>query len=744
MTRRLLFLLLAATAIAVGPHGADAQLPRPRRSAGPPPKAINRTDPVAFTADQVSYDRNRGLVTATGNVEAWQNDHVIRADKMTFDRNTNVAAAVGHVVLLEPDGQVLFSDYAELSQGMRNGVLRGMRAILAQNGRLAANGARRTGGKINELSKVVYSTCNLCKTDPTRPPLWQIHARDAVQDVEHKRISYDDATLLMAGVPVAYFPYLEHPDPSVKRATGLLIPSIGTSTHIGQFISVPYYIVLDDQSDATVTPMLTTQAGPELGLGYRRRFNDGLLTMDGALGYLDGRVQGLILAHGRFNFDDTWRYGFDLERASSSDFVRDFRLGRVAGNQNLLTSQIYLEGFGQGAYSRLDVRFYQGLVNTIIDSKRGCRSCCRATNTATLVSPMPGAGGSRFEAGAFNVLRSVGTNTQRANLTAEYERPFLGALGDLWKVTLHGDAAAYNATGLNDQPNFSTLDSNSTARGLPQAAVDFRWPFMRAGGVWGSQIIEPIAQVIVAPQVGNSQFNTIPNEDSLDLEFTDKTLFGFNRFPGIDRLEGGVRANVALHGAWFLNGTAFDTLVGQSYRATKDNNFSPASGLRDTVSDVVGRASFAPTDWFDLTYRTRLDHRTLITRMADVLTTVGGPKLRLSGGYLYTTFDPYQFYDQPPPPPRNNATRYYTPRNEITLGASTNLGAYRLSAYGRRDLATNKMVMLGADAAYEDECFIFDIRFNRRFTSYNGDNGSTTILFQLTFKTIGQFGFRAL
>ncbi len=703
---------------------------------------ISRDQPVTFTADQVEYDRDKATVTATGHVEAWQNDHVIRADKMTFDRNTNVAAAVGHVVLLEPDGQVLFSDYAELSQGMRNGVLRGMRAILAQNGRLAANGARRTGGKINELSKVVYSTCNLCKTDPTRPPLWQIHARDAVQDVEHKRISYDDATLLMAGVPVAYFPYLEHPDPSVKRATGLLIPSIGTSTHIGQFISVPYYIVLDDQSDATVTPMLTTQAGPELGLGYRRRFNDGLLTMDGALGYLDGRVQGLILAHGRFNFDDTWRYGFDLERASSSDFVRDFRLGRVAGNQNLLTSQIYLEGFGQGAYSRLDVRFYQGLVNTIIDSK--LPFVLPRYQYSYFGQPDAWGGRLKVEAGAFNVLRSVGTNTQRANLTAEYERPFLGALGDLWKVTLHGDAAAYNATGLNDQPNFSTLDSNSTARGLPQAAVDFRWPFMRAGGVWGSQIIEPIAQVIVAPQVGNSQFNTIPNEDSLDLEFTDKTLFGFNRFPGIDRLEGGVRANVALHGAWFLNGTAFDTLVGQSYRATKDNNFSPASGLRDTVSDVVGRASFAPTDWFDLTYRTRLDHRTLITRMADVLTTVGGPKLRLSGGYLYTTFDPYQFYDQPPPPPRNNATRYYTPRNEITLGASTNLGAYRLSAYGRRDLATNKMVMLGADAAYEDECFIFDIRFNRRFTSYNGDNGSTTILFQLTFKTIGQFGFRAL
>ena len=139
----------------------------------------------------------------------------------------------------------------------------------------------------------------------------------------------------------------------------------------------------------------------------------------------------------------------------------------------------------------------------------------------------------------FNVLRDQGTNTQRASLTLNWEPPFTGMLGDLWKFTLHGDAAFYNATKLNEQPNFSTLASNTTARALPQVAVDFRWPFMRNSGDWGTQLIEPQVQLIVAPNAGNSQFNR-SNEDSLDLEFTDANLFGFNRFPGIDRLEGGV------------------------------------------------------------------------------------------------------------------------------------------------------------------------------------------------------------
>ena len=54
------------------------------------------------------------------------------------------------------------------------------------------------------------------------------------------------------------------------------------------------------------------------------------------------------------------------------------------------------------------------------------------------------------------------------------------------------------------------------------------------------------------------------------------------------------------------------------------------------------------------------------------------------------------------------------------------------------------MVIFGGDLVYENECFIFDLRFYRRYTSFNNDNGSSTVVFLITFKTIGQFGYRAL
>ena len=59
----------------------------------------------------------------------------------------------------------------------------------------------------------------------------------------------------------------------------------------------------------------------------------------------------------------------------------------------------------------------------------------------------------------------------------------------------------------------------------------------------------------------------------------------------------------------------------------------------------------------------------------------------------------------------------------------------------RDDVNLGKLVAIGARATYEDECFIFDANLYRRYTSINNDNGGTTILFQITLKTVGQFGF---
>jgi len=706
-----------------------------RRTPAAPPQPIQKDQPAFYQADAAEYDRENGIVTLKGHVELWQNERMLLADTVTYDRNTGVAAAHGNVVLLEPDGQTVFAEYAELGEGMKQGVLAGMRALLAENGRLVANGARRTDGRVNELSRAVYTTCDLCKDDPTRAPLWQIRAREAVQDVDNKMMEYRDAVVDFYGVPIFWTPYLTHPDPSQKRASGLLVPNFGISNHLGGFFAQPYYWVIDGQSDATITPMVAGRNGPGLDVDYRRRFNNGAISINASIANYNSSAGAHVFAKGLFAIDDVWRWGFDVQRASSINYMRDFR---VANTQALLTSQLWIEGFGQGAYTRGDVRAYQGLTSNVRQEK--LPYVLPRYQYSLITEPDRLGGRISVDLGAFNLFRYDGTNTKRVNASVGWERGLIGRYGDVWNFRAQVASGAYVAHQFDQQPNFGPTGTITSGQAMPTAAVMLRYPMVRDAGSWGSQIIEPILQVIAAPRGSNYASVRIPNEDSLDQEFTDATLFSLNRFPGVDRLEGGMRANVALHGAWYLPGGAtIDAQVGQGFRARRDPAFLTGSGLERTASDIVSHLSFAPNAYIDLTSRQRFDNRSMQPRFVDASATVGPSWLKLNGGYLYSVTNPFSYYDQ------SATTALATvPRNEVTLGATTKIGAWSFRASGRRDVRLNKMAALALGTTYEDECFIFDVSFTRRYTSINNDRGASTILFQLTFKTVGQFGFHAL
>ncbi len=741
-------LLILLTTVAALPAYADPPHAPPGANTAP----VTGNQPVTFLADTVSYDRVNGIVSAQGHVQAWQNDHYLAADRITFDRNTGVAAAHGHVLIVEPTGEIIFGDYAELSAGMKNGVITGMRALLAAGGKLAANGARRTEGKLNEMSRAVYSSCNICAIDPTRPTEWDIRADHMTQDLEKKRIEYSDAWLDFYGVPVFYLPYMSNTDPSVKRQSGFLVPSLGTSSeHLGPFLSVPYYIVLNDQSDLLLTPQVNTEQGGQLEATYRQKLNNGVINVDGAIGRDQHAFGGYVESSANFTLNDTWRYGASVNLGSSIDYLRDYMIPGYGGN--FLGSSAYLEGFGVGSYSKISVSGYQALNGNVTQTQ--LPYVLPRYNYDFFSEPSFLGGRFSFDTLDFNVLRGEGTDDQRIAARLQWERSFGGALGEQWLLTARVDAAAYNAQGLNNQPNYTTDANADTVHAQPQIAAKVSWPFVRDAGALGTQIIEPIVQLIAAPQSGNSQHDDIPNEDSLDYEFTDATLFNLNRFGGYDRFDGGLRANFALHGAWtFKGGQTLDALVGASAIEHIDTNlypqFQPWNGFErgSHVSDVVGRVTFAPYKWVDFTARARVDHSNGDLKFGEAVAGLGRPILRLNAGYLYGATDPYGLYNSSLnlPQPQITSTLanngFFVPRNEVSGGISSHFGRYTLNADARRDLETGQMVGAAGHFKYEDECTIFDFLIFRRYTSINGDHGNTTVLFTLTLKTVGQVNFK--
>jgi LPS-assembly protein len=698
---------------------------------------FNRSQPVTFQADRIDYNQKTNIVTLTGHVEAWQAGHVLFADRVLYDRNTNVADAIGHVVLVSPDGQIVYSNYAELSQDMTNGIMSKMNITLPLNAKLAANGGRRTEGEVNELTRAVYTACDVCAKHPDRYPLWQITARSATQDVQHHLIEYTDATMEIYGFPVLWFPYFSHPDPTAKRMSGLLIPDAGYNTHLGTFAEIPYYWVVNNSADAVITPIISTKNGLAGDIKYREDFNFGTLKIDASAGLDDGQMQGALFADGLFDLNPSWRFGFNVQRASSVNYLNDYS---ILPNANELQSQFYLEGFGDGSYARVESSFFQGLVGSVTDS---LLPLVLPYGVYSYTGQPDSLGGTvSVNASALNILRTSGTNTQRAAVSSDYAIPFQDSLGELWSTVFHVDAAAYDATALDEYPNYDTTETDaSEARALPQVALNYRWPIMNDSGFLGSQLFQPIVQLIAAPIISNNIDKTnIPNEDSYDFQFTDANLFGFNKYPGIDRLENGMRANLGLESEWFLgNGGAIDGLIGQSYRAHKDDTFPPGSGLSDNISDIVARLTYTPTSWLDFVYRTRLSHTSLQDQYTDTFVSAGVPALRVSAGYLYSKYDPYYYYDGSPPP-----ASYYVPRSEATFGLSTVYKQWSFTTSFQRNIQTGQFDSTNFSAGWQNDCLGINLLFARSDTTIGDETGSTTVLLTITFKTIGAVGFNAL
>ncbi|HYZ32640.1 MAG TPA: LPS assembly protein LptD, partial [Crenalkalicoccus sp.] len=694
--------------------------------------------PVTFMADEVEYDRNRGVVTARGHVEAWQGERLLRADEFTYDRNTGVATARGHVELLEPDGQVLFADEAELKDRFRDGVLLGVRALLAANGKLAANGARRTGGTINELARAVYTSCDLCADDPTAPPLWQVQARRATQNKQDLRITYRDAQVRFFGVPVLYTPYLSHPDPAAPRASGFLFPQFGYTRFLGALIETPYYWAIDGSSDLTVTPLFSTRQDPNTLLEYRKRFNFGEIAGQASIGGFNGTdsagqtgLAGHIFMKGRFSIDEHWRAGFDANRATSQLYLQTFRFEY----QRVLTSQAYLEGFwGTEGYARFDARIYQGLRTT--DDVSQIPYVLPNLYYERAPREQVLGGWLTLDSSLYGIYRTIGSQAQRLAARLYWERPEVDPVGGVWTFRLLSNARGYHALGQGNPPD-NLPDANGTnAVGNIRAAVDWRMPFVRSAGSWGTQVIEPRVQFVTGPKQGRQ--TNLPNEDSVDLEFTDANLFALNRFPGLDRQEGGTRVDGALRGAWnFPNGGQIEGLFGRSYRLINDDfNPYPNTGLERRGSDYVARLSVSPVSWLDVTGRIRLDgRRPLERRLADTVATLSLGPVSLYAGYLYA-----------PPVPFLNPIQA---RDEVSGGFTARIGPYwRVSAGMRYDLGLGKPVLIQGVAGYEDECFILEARLLKRYaidpTTNTNFPSSTIVLVRIGLKTLGDYFLRAI
>jgi len=719
-----LMALLVAAALWLPAWGAAAQeAGGGDAGAAPGPQAV-------ISADEIAYDEAQDMVVANGNVEIAHGERILLAETVRYDQQNDAVVASGNVVLLEPSGEVIFADYVELSDEMRNGIIENIRILLADDSRFAANGARRIDGRKTIMKRAVFSPCKVCEDEPERPPLWQLKASTIIHDQESKNVQYTNAWLELFGIPVAYSPYLMHPDPTVERRSGLLVPRFGTSSLFGGYARLPLFLAFNDSIDATVEPIMLVEERPILALEYRQHFNNGRIEISGSGTKADREVgdpnfptivedvnRGHLFAMGQFDISDDWRWGFDYRRASDPTYLD--RYDFFADPGDTLESNLFVEGFHRRTYSAANVFGFQDLgladpeeeplVAPILDNE--------------YVSDADSLGGRwSFDSNLRNhIRRNGGPNTRRLSLKGGYMIPFVADFGLVTTVSASVQADGYHFDRI--VVDGRDEDNVTAGRAVPRLAVEWRYPLVRGtDGI--RQLIEPVAAVIATPNNGNPR--EIVEEDSAVVELDDTNLFSEDQIPGLDRADLGQRAVYGFKAGLFgERGGRMTAFAGQSYRLPNGRNEALTTDLRAGRSDFVGRLEVVPNKYLDLLYRYRLSEQDLDLLRSELGVTMGPPAFRLTGDYIFIATE------------ASGGT--FPDREELKAEFTSQLTDFwSLGLNTRRDLTpTGGPLEHGAQMTYEDECFKLELKYRRNFTDSIDIEKATTVSLQLVFKSLG-------
>jgi len=677
-----------------------------------------------LSAEQITYDQQSQIVNALGNVEIVQGERILKADRIIYDVQADTIKAEGNIILLEPSGEVLFADEMELENELKTGAIRNIRILFTDNSRLAAHDAIRIDENKTVMTRAVFSTCRLCEKDPDRPPLWQLKAEEVEHNKTEKTVTYSNAVLEFFGVPVFYTPYFSHPDPSVERESGLLAPEVFDSSTLGYGIKVPYYYVISEDKDMTITPTITTKQNIQLAGEYRQAVSNGKYQFDSSLTYIDetnsdgsttGRqeFQGHIRGDGEFQLDETWLWGFDVFRTTTDTYLERYDISDL----DTLTSKAYLQGQRGRNFSILSAYSFQGLKEADVSSQT---PLVPAWWNYSYVGD-PNEYGARFSADADTLLiyREDGQDTNRFSLSGGWHLPYTTSNGQVLSVdtSMRGDLY-YARNQLSDpsDPSTTTGENNVYGRVIPSVSVEWKYPFVRQAGTV-RQVVEPIAEVVWSEALGSK--NT-PNEDSLSFEFDDTNLFGSDRFAGLDEVEEGARLNYGFNmGVYGESGGYSTLLVGQSIHQGGGTSFQSGTGLEDQFSDYITRLEIRPADYLQFINRTRIDHDKLTLARNELYMKTGTSETWLDLGYVYLRDDP------------NGLTQ--EKREEVYVSGRVKLSEF-WSAYGsyRRDLTgTGNSIDGNIGLEYLDECFGFALEAKRSFTRDRDVEPETRIGFKI-------------
>jgi len=679
--------------------------------------------PVALDADRLYFDHDAETVHARGNVVVTYKNATLRAQALDYNIPGDRILAIGPFTLEDDAGNIIMARDAMLEDKLNRGQLQDLKITLENNAWMTARRAQRQSPTRAQLQDAAFSLCEVCDDNPT--PTWALRAGQVTHDRDDQNVYYRDVRFELFGAPVLYLPYFAHPDPTVKKRTGLLMPYGGRDSELGFFAELPVFWNLAPHYDLTLTPGITSKERGYLKTEYRHRFGNGRLNASGSITYVrerdddnnetgDNEVRGHIFADGRWALDGERAIGFELARASDETYMRRYSIS----NLDTLTSRLFFERMSGLDHLYIDAYAFQTQLDDVDQSETPL--ILPAIEYQFTSAPKYWGGRLSGTIATLGLYRRSGTDLARVTSSFSWSKTYLTTMGDL--ITLTGLVRS-DVIATQDEPDLGGHESDIAFRFEPLASIEWRRPFARIGEKF-TQIIEPIMMLVVAPYDGS--YKEFPNEDSLSFEFDETNLFDVERFPGEDQWEGGPRLVAGLRWGFYGPGTTgFRIFIGQNLRPNNNRAFDVSSGLRGRVSHIVGQTDLFLFDVVSLSHRFRFDWDMAEFARNEFEFVAAPERFTLRVGYVDIS--------------ENLIASGLEDTEEVNADLRLKLfGFWGILGGVRYDLTENGgPLQYRAGLIYEDDCFYFELGLKRKLTSDRDVPSSTTIGVRVNLRQLG-------
>ena len=272
---------------------------------------------VNLIADEIIVYRD-GRFLADGNVKISTENVMLQATKVEFDANTYEVH--GPLYISDTSGTKAVTDFASLSSEDQSGIIEGLGILYRNRLQITSGTAKRSNGSLVLFNNLI-TTCEVCAVG--EKPLWYFQAESMTVKEDGNRIHLKNITFKIWDVSILYLPWFSLGLPASGRQNGFLAPEVKYSNDVGIEVKVPYYHVLNDQTDITLSFGRTPQKEAGFNLEFRNNSKSGWIYFEGAYPFREENDLGLfqkdLVLKGVQKPDETSQISFLVTDTSSEN-----------------------------------------------------------------------------------------------------------------------------------------------------------------------------------------------------------------------------------------------------------------------------------------------------------------------------------------------------------------------------------------------------------------------------------------